>query len=621
MVPIIEQHVNSCGGMQALVNNIKEGRRMQMAQMPSNAPHPMLPNMPTRVLSPSNMPSAAQAGQPRPIRTNVMPSEVLIASPQSATLPSHRHAWAPQVPSSHQTPSGSVPERSPRSLMPAPLVRPPQTSQRYSISPDQQYMQNQAQNLQQPYQPNQAQTVQPRQGQVIARTALRNASISASLVQFPGTGGAAFSPLLAGPVRRVTSPTYNVASEIANMPAGYRLPQQQQHQHQQQHVSLTPLIPPVGYIPPYQFPQPDRSALHQARLRSPVLRPIDADERLATDHPAQKYYQAVQGFAAGPTTPKDLPLLTELTFVVDKFVFRNIAEDKLSDPSAPLLRVIRQGSLQFRVRCIRVHKGIQMEPSDFIVADTNFPPTIFMEMNDSVLEIRRKNYHGKDPPVDVTYHVYDCGPKKENLLRIFVPRPAKTTNGIFYSIAIEVVEVFRHQQIIDMCNEQRVTAKDMIADIRAKLSHNNVDEDDDVALVSANLTIDLVDPFTCRIFTTPVRGVRCRHRECFDLEAFLVSRSSKPQEVACMPDVWKCPLCGGDASPRNLRVDDFLVAVRESLERKGELDVKAILVTEDGEWTVKPEAAPAGRRKSRGGGAGGVQSHHYGSTGARWCEP
>ncbi|KAL5350926.1 hypothetical protein ACLOAV_004499 [Pseudogymnoascus australis] len=534
----------------AQLRRLEEGRRMEMAQMPSNAPHPMQPNMPTRVLSPSNMPSAAQAGRPHPFRTNLMPSEVLIASPQSATLPSHRHVWAPHVPSSHQTPSGSVPERSSRSPMPTPLVRPPQTSQ------------NQAQ-IQQLYQPNQAQNVQLRQGQVndIARTALRNASISASLMQFPGAGVAAFSPLMAGPVRRVTSAAYNVAP-------GYSLPQQQQHQQQQ--VSLTPLIPPVGYIPPYQFPQPDRSALYQAHLRSPVLRPIDADEGLAMDQPAQKYYQAVQGFAAGPTTLKDSPLLTELTFVVDKPVFRNIAEDKLSDPSAPLLQEIRQGSFQYQVRCTRVNKGTEMEPSEFIVADTNFPPTIFMEMNDSVLDIRRKNHDGKDRSVDVTYHVYDCGPKKENLLRIFVPRPAKIANDILYSIAIEVVEVFRHQQIIDMClNEQHVTAKDMIADIRSKLSTSKVDEDDDVALVSANVTIHLADPFTSRIFTTPVRGVRCRHRECFDLETFLVSRSSKPQEVACMPDVWKCPLCGGDASPRSLRVDGFLVAVRESLERRG----------------------------------------------------
>ena len=97
----------------------------------------------------------------------------------------------------------------------------------------------------------------------------------------------------------------------------------------------------MGYIPPYQFPQPDRSALYQAHLRSPVLRPIDADEGLATDQPAQKYYQAVQGFAAGPTTLKDSPLLTESTFVVDKLVFRNIAE--ISKAVAPK-RILQVGS-------------------------------------------------------------------------------------------------------------------------------------------------------------------------------------------------------------------------------------------------------------------------------------
>ncbi|KFY69390.1 hypothetical protein V496_00275, partial [Pseudogymnoascus sp. VKM F-4515 (FW-2607)] len=440
--PLAPAHPTKRRKMTSANRRLEEVRRMEMAQMPSNAPHPMQPNMPTRVLSPSNMPSAAQAGQPQRNRTNLMPSEVLIASPQSATLPSHRQAWAPQVPSSHPTLRASVSGRSSRLPMATPLVRLPQASQGYPISPNQQYIQNQAQTVQQQsYQPNQAQDVQLRQGQVndIARTAFRNASISDSLVRFSGAGGAAFAPLLAGSVRRVTSPAYNVAPAIANMPAGYGVPQQQHqyHQQQQQRVSLTPPIPPVGYIPP---------ALHQAHLRSPVLRPIDADEGLATDQPAQKYYQAVQGFAAGPTTLKDSPLLTELTFIVDKPVFRNIAEDKFSDPSAPLLREIRQGSLQYRVRCTRVNKGTQMEPSDFIVADTNFPPTIFMEMNDSVLEIRRKNHHGKDRPVDVTYHVYDYGPKKENLLRIFVPSPAKTAIGILYSIAIEVVEVFRHQQ-------------------------------------------------------------------------------------------------------------------------------------------------------------------------------
>ncbi|OBT72306.1 hypothetical protein VF21_09307 [Pseudogymnoascus sp. 05NY08] len=567
----------------AQVQRIEQIRRGQLAQMGQNAARPLQqPSLPERVQSPSNILPSTQAGLPSPIRTTILPSELLTASPRSTTVPSNHYPW------------------------------PSQAAQGHPVSPNQQMLPSQAQNMQQPYLPSQAQNMQHRQGQVndIARTASRNASRNASLGQFPGSAGsAAPSPVLTNQPRRGSSSAYNMAvPTIASMPAGYSSPQPQPQPQLQsrQQAGRVPLIPPAGYTPPYQFPQPDISALHQAHLRSPVLKPIDADEGLAANETAPRYYQAVQSFAVNPTTLLDPPYITQLSFAVPKRVYPNIAEDKISDLSSPMLREVRQGSLQYRVRCTRMNEEATLEPSDFMVADTNWPPTIFMEMNDSVLEIRRKSHFGKDRPVDITPHVLERGATKKNLLRISVPRPPETANDILYSIAIEVIEVFGHQQIMDMClQEQRITAKEMIEDIRDKLSNTNVDDDDDVALVSANLTIDLADPFTSRIFTTPVRGVRCRHRECFDLETFLISRSTKPQEVACLPDVWKCPLCGGDASPRSLRVDEFLVSVRERLEREGGLDVKAILVTEDGEWTVKPEAPPAVRKKSRGG-AGSV---------------
>ncbi|OBT50269.1 hypothetical protein VE04_10364, partial [Pseudogymnoascus sp. 24MN13] len=517
----------------AQLQRIEQIRQGEPSHMGPNPTRPLQrPNMLGRVQSPSNIPPATQAGHPSPIRTTIMPSEVLTASPRSTTVPSpHQYPW------------------------------PSQAAQGYPILLSQQILPSQAQSMQQPYQPNQAQSMQHRQGLVndIVRTASRNASRNASLVQFPGAAGsAAPSPVLTNQPRRVSSSTYNMTvPTIASMPAGYSSPQPQPQP--QQKFSRVPLIPPT----------------------------------------APRYYQAVQCFAVKPTTLLDSPLLTELSFAVPKRVFPYIAEDKSSDLSAPMLREVRQGSLQYRVRCTRMNKDAPMERSDFVVADTSWPPTIFMEMNDSVIEIRRKSHYGKDRPVDITPHVLERGPAKKNTLRVCVPRPPKTGNDIFYSIAIEVIEVFRHQQIIDMClQEQRITAQEMIEDIRAKLSNANIDGDDDVALVSANLTIDLADPFTSRIFTTPVRGVRGRHRECFDLETFLISRSTKPHEVACLPDVWKCPLCGDGARPHALGGDEFLVSVRERLEREGGLDAKAILVTEDGAWTVKPEALPAGRRKS-----------------------
>jgi hypothetical protein len=57
-----------------------------------------------------------------------------------------------------------------------------------------------------------------------------------------------------------------------------------------------------------------------------------------------------------------------------------------------------------------------------------------------------------------------------------------------------------------------------------------------------------------------------------------------------MVDVWKCPLCGRDARPYNLEIDDFLASVRSKLAEQDNLDVKAIWISADGSW--RPKEAP-----------------------------
>jgi hypothetical protein len=114
-------------------------------------------------------------------------------------------------------------------------------------------------------------------------------------------------------------------------------------------------------------------------------------------------------------------------------------------------------------------------------------------------------------------------------------------------------------------------------------------DDDEIAMVSSDISVDLSDPFTARIFETPVRGSNCLHRECFDLETFLITRNSKPKrpQQPCMIDVWKCPLCGRDARPYSLQIDDFLASVRARLAEQDNLDVKAIWIDADGNWCPK----------------------------------
>lgn len=329
-----------------------------------------------------------------------------------------------------------------------------------------------------------------------------------------------------------------------------------------------------------------------------MLRPIDADEGLTQKEPLGRYYQAVQSFAIEPVILSSRVVVTEFLFTVPEAIFGHINAGKATRPTEPVLREVKQGSLQYRIRCGQLRKDLKaLAVSDWIVADSVWPSTIFIEINAFVLEMRRKQQHAKDLPIDISPHVVYRGAENENVIKISIPKSSQK-KGIAYAFAVEVIEMFKHQQILDMClNDQRIPAEKTLNDIKAKLS-GQIEDDDDIAMVSADLTIDLADPFTSRIFSIPVRGSSCIHRECFDLETFLVTRNSKTgrPEQPCMVDVWKCPLCGRDARPRSLRVDDFFVAVREKLEQDGELDVKAIVVAQDGSWKPKPEALPAAGR-------------------------
>lgn len=164
-----------------------------------------------------------------------------------------------------------------------------------------------------------------------------------------------------------------------------------------------------------------------------------------------------------------------------------------------------------------------------------------------------------------------------------------------YFIAVEVIEIMHHNQVLAMVHQNHIPFNLTLNKIKKSLAGPSGDDDDDIAMVVSDLSIDVADPFTARIFETPVRGSSCLHRECFDLETFLLTRNSKPKrpEQPCMIDVWKCPLCGKDARPYSLQIDDFLGSVRTSLQEQGKLDVKAILIGADGRWRPKVEKRKA----------------------------
>jgi len=152
---------------------------------------------------------------------------------------------------------------------------------------------------------------------------------------------------------------------------------------------------------------------------------------------------------------------------------------------------------------------------------------------------------------------------------------------------------------MDRCLQyQHIPAFQTLEAIKKNLTGPS-DSDDELSMLTGDLQINLADPFTAKIFQIPVRGQNCLHRECFDLETFLLTRNSKAKlpNQPCMVDVWKCPLCGYDARPYSLVIDDFLVSVRARLAEENKLDDKAILISADGSWKPKPEPEPTSRKR------------------------
>lgn len=135
---------------------------------------------------------------------------------------------------------------------------------------------------------------------------------------------------------------------------------------------------------------------------------------------------------------------------------------------------------------------------------------------------------------------------------------------------------------------QPISATDSRAAIQKRLAPIN--HDDDLAVVTDNLNISLVDPFTARVFDIPARSRHCSHLECFDRDTFINTRKSVSGPTP-MVEEWRCPICKADARPQFLVVDGFFAEIHTELTQSNRLnEARAIQVRIDGSWTLKTTA-------------------------------
>ena len=358
-------------------------------------------------------------------------------------------------------------------------------------------------------------------------------------------------------------------------------------------------------------------ALHQAHLRSPKYQISGSQD---VTNPAIRLYQVPSGCVLSPQILGQSCPYFNWQFEVSADHFERKAKDFLSvsDPANPalaeLIRRVTGGSLLYRLKCVEVSANTiptSMPEDVWVTRETVWPSGVFLAFNNQQLEVRRKLHHGKDLTIDITQYLKGG----LNTLTCSVLRTTEETKlGKNFAIAVEVIEIITDDRIKDLPVQLKepearsIITKSLNRGLHGKSDGSSVadkdkDEDEEILIIDAHISIDITDPYTARVFEVPVRGKKCLHRECFDLQTFLETRKARTSErdretAPTSPDEWKCPICKKDARPQNLVIDGFLQKVRKELAERDQLDVKAIRVQADGTWEAVIDGLRGDRRDS-----------------------
>lgn len=342
----------------------------------------------------------------------------------------------------------------------------------------------------------------------------------------------------------------------------------------------TPLLPPPN-VPPVinTRPNPNRLAIHQAYLRDPINRFISGDGTAVSE---TELLPHMTSFFMKPKIlrQEDGAVTESISLSGDELNRR--ASYRGQGKGERLLRTVKEGSQTYRLRCIKTpQSAVGLNEHSWCVAETAWPTAIYVHINNIELFPRRKIHNTRDLPVDITLVL------QEGLNKIevnFILGPAEQKN-FTYAVAVEVL-TFRSLAPAKAL-AQPLPAAESQKRIQAKLALKPDEDGDELSIVSDDLKVSLVDPYTARIFAVPVRGRHCDHTECFDHETFLGTRLLKSGFQSAIEADWKCPICGRDARPQNLIVDEFLADVRNQLERTNQYEsARALKIRADGTWDV-----------------------------------
>lgn len=371
------------------------------------------------------------------------------------------------------------------------------------------------------------------------------------------------------PVHRITTQTRHVQGQVQQPQQNLPIPQ--------------PLLPPPGPLPSTtRRPHPLRHALHQAHLHDPIIKWTFSGTGGETTDKETNLFHYLKSFAVPPTPLGQTESAFEWQFPLSRADFDRLPRIVPGDIGQRLVRSLVDGSLIYRLRCIRISPSAkEVSQHTWCLTESVWPSVIYIFVNGVELYVRRKFHNGKDIPLDISGHL------KEglNTISLHFLRSAGESRDVVYALAVEVMDILSFTQVKKLA--QTLPAPQSRERICRRLSSSAAD--DELSIISDYLAVNLVDPFMARIFNIPARGITCEHVECFDLETYILTRASKAGK-AVLKENWRCPICGADARPQHLIIDGFLSEVRAELVRTGCLEgARAIRIKADGSWELKSD--------------------------------
>ncbi|KAM3509295.1 hypothetical protein MY11210_006388 [Beauveria gryllotalpidicola] len=333
-------------------------------------------------------------------------------------------------------------------------------------------------------------------------------------------------------------------------------------------------------IPESEFPQSAYGlpslmvGLHLARQRSPRRVPLDIEP--------MRYYQYVDNLVVQPTRLQVSMKLNKIQFSLSEDQLQRLPVRQESDiRSLPVVR-FEDNTLRFRVRVCRFPSGCaELSESEWSRASTFWPEQMHMMINSMPCLLSRKQHFRTDLPVEITTNV------KSGYNELYVSLPSLSEMEVRYDyfVAVEIVTTQKYASVWHAINTKPHTSADTTRDA---IKHcYRLYDTDEIALLSSTSNVSICDPISSKMCDTPVRGVNCKHLECFDLENWLQTRPLKPgtsQAEPCLVDCWACPICGGDARPNQLRICDYFSDVVKQLREAGNSEMRAIVMSENAEW-------------------------------------